>query len=133
MPRSRLHTSRRGLASCTALLLAGGMAGVLSSPASAAVSGPSAPLRLTASQTAGGQVTLGWRTPATDGGRPITGYDAFWSTGQAGNGMHVGASTRTAVFKHLDKGTYTFSVVALNARGSSPRANVRVTISAPRR
>ena len=129
MPKPRLLTSRRGLAAVAAAVLTVGMAGGALSPAAAATTVPSVPLSLTASQTAAGEVTLGWRAPASTGGSPITRYDAYWSTGQAGSGMPVAASARTAVFTGLDKGSYTFSVVAVNAKGSSQPANVPVTVT----
>lgn len=91
---------------------------------------PTAPtLLLATSGLAGGAVTAGvaWLAPAGNGGSAITGYrvnalrmaaDGNTQVGAATT-VTVGAAVRTATLT-LPAGSYRFTVVALNAVGSSP-------------
>ncbi|MEV4838754.1 fibronectin type III domain-containing protein [Nonomuraea sp. NPDC049486] len=79
---------------------------------------PAAPTEVTAT---GGDAsaTVSWQAPADDGGSPINGYVVTASPG--GAKTSVGPSQRRAVVTGLTNGTdYTFTVVAVNAAGSSP-------------
>jgi hypothetical protein len=91
----------------------------------------SAPGHFAAHQTGLGQVSVSW-TASTDPGSPaITGYDAGWGTGQMGDGEGVPASSTSDVFNNLQPGSYTFSVAATNAAGSSVRVSLPLTVVAP--
>jgi putative cell wall-binding protein len=79
---------------------------------------PSVPLNVTASAGAG-HATAIWAAPASDGGTPVTGYTVTASPG--GKSLTVGGSARSATITGLTNGTtYTLSVVAKNAVGTSP-------------
>lgn len=79
---------------------------------------PMAPTAVLASGTDSG-ATVGWATPADDGGLPITSYTVTASPG----GARVTSRFGPVVFVGLTNGTvYTFSVVATNAAGSSEPA-----------
>ena len=105
-----------------------------SNPATLTVTGrvPSAPGHFAAHQTGLGQVTVSW-TASTDAGSPapIQYYQPGWGTGQMGNGDAVPASKTSDVFTNLQPGSYTFSVAAINAAGSSTRVSLPLTVVAP--
>ncbi|RCS61291.1 choice-of-anchor M domain-containing protein [Microbacterium sp. JB110] len=67
----------------------------------------------------GSTVTVSWMAPA-DGGSPITGYTvALTGTTGAPIVQELGAETTTATFARAPAGTYTATVMAVNAKGTS--------------
>ena len=89
---------------------------------------PSAPTGVNATKcvTTDNCVTLTWKTPASDGGSPITGFNACCTSG---GGIVVGPQTYPATatgtgkdgFTGLRAGLpYTCTVVSINARGAGP-------------
>ena len=131
------HRRTRAIASCATLMVAAGLAGgVAIAPASAAGSvaqvaaaTPSAPTSVTAGQAGAGRVTVTWKAPASEGSSPVTGYDVGFSAGEWGNGRTVAATDRSTAFVDLAKGSYSFSVAAVNAAGQGKRVTVPVTVS----
>jgi len=89
---------------------------------------PTVPQNLTASpvqRSFNGSVS--WTAPASAGDSPITGYTV---TGLPGGAVTLGAGTTTAGSTSLVPGTtYPVSVVATNAYGDSPAAQVNLRIS----
>ena len=66
------------------------------------------------------EIVVTWQPPANDGGGPITGYVITWisSTGASGT---IPTTDTTRTLRNLANGaTYTISVAASNAGGSSP-------------
>ena len=86
---------------------------------------PAAPQYVTATPS-NGQVTVNWYPPANTGGALVSGYTVTYGT-TASTTYNTSACTNTSslscVINSLTDGTpYTFSVVAINANGSSPKA-----------
>jgi hypothetical protein len=79
-------------------------------------SSPSAPLNITAI-AADSQAMVSFGAPATDGGSPIT---LFTVTSTPGSIRASGSSSPIQVFGLSNHVSYTFTVVATNARGNSP-------------
>ena len=74
-----------------------------------------------------GELVVTWQAPADTGGNPITGYTITWvsSTGASGT---VPTTGTTHTLRNLTNGaTYTISVAAANAAGTSPAANTSAT------
>ena len=76
----------------------------------------------------GGQVSLSWLTPDSDGGAPIAGYEVFEGTSPGGEGTApVDAvpvvGTNYTVTGLTDGSTYYFTVVAENAVGLGSASN----------
>ncbi len=81
------------------------------------------------SETVGTSITVGWRSPYTDGGSDITGYRvARTGVDASGNGpwsTTVSADKRSQTFTNLRSNTnYTFTVQAINAIGVGPFLSV---------
>lgn len=72
-------------------------------------------------------INIDWTPPQDDGGKPITGYQVTWSPG---GGSATIAATQYAV-KGLTADTqYSISVVAVNAVGQSPAAQISARTAA---
>lgn len=82
------------------------------------VSTPAAPTNVTA-VAGNGQATLTFAAPAQDGGSPITGYVV---TTFPGNVTMTGATSPITVTGLTNGTSYTFTIKAVNAIGSSPAA-----------
>jgi hypothetical protein len=89
---------------------------------------PTVPLNVVASQTAAGEVTITWETPASAGDTAITSYSAGWNGSDAGFGEEVGPDARSDSFSGQIPGSYTFWVYATNAQGDSDRVEVPLTV-----
>lgn len=76
---------------------------------------PSAPSNVRAA-AGNGQATVSFIPPASTGGRPITGYEVI---AQPGNIVTTGTSSPITVTGLLNGTSYTFTVRAMNAAGSS--------------
>jgi type II secretory pathway pseudopilin PulG len=102
---------------------AGGFTSYSSLPSNAVTpySTPYAPTNLTAS-LGDSQVTLNWDAPTNDGGSAITGYTVTATPG--GESCDTTGATTCTVTGLTNGTTYTFSVVAINAGGSSAPATV---------
>ena len=90
---------------------------------------PSVPLGLTA-RGGNREVFLTWQPPASDGGRPVTGYDVYLGTSPGAEGANaVASTTATATLVRPDPATitngtaYYFTVKAVNAVGASPASS----------
>ncbi len=73
------------------------------------------------------EIVVNWQPPADDGGNPITGYTITWvsSTGASGT---IGTTDTTRTLRNLANGaTYTISVTASNAAGTSPAITAGAT------
>jgi hypothetical protein len=88
-----------------------------------AADAPGKPAKLNA-EPGDGSVALTWEAPSSDGGSPISKYEA-----KAGDdGTWVTAAGRSHTFSRLTNGTrYTFSVRAVNAKGAGAAATVAAT------
>jgi predicted peptidase len=85
---------------------------------------PDAPGNLTAT-VGDGRVTLKWTAPASDGGKPITGYKVWYDDEKP---VTVGPSAYEYTFTGLTNGVaYTFKIVAVNEKGESAAASVTAT------
>lgn len=87
---------------------------------------PGAPRSVSASSKPS-EIVVDWVPPADYGGSPITGYEIRWvsSTGASGT-IHTTETSR--VLRNLANGaSYTVSVAAINAAGTSPAITVRAT------
>jgi hypothetical protein len=90
---------------------------------------PTEPLNF---QGSGGvtEVTLSWTTPVSDGGASILNYIIYYYTGDE-NSQKVAVSPNmlsTTIKGLLSGNTYYFSIVAINANGSSPSSSIVIPI-----
>jgi hypothetical protein len=83
---------------------------------------PDAPTSVSATAGAG-QATVNWSTPASDGGRPITGYAVTrYVAGVAQGTTNVGAVIQTIVGGLTNGTSYTFRVAAKNVTGTGAQS-----------
>ncbi|MEA2634867.1 MAG: tripartite motif-containing protein 71 [Chloroflexota bacterium] len=82
---------------------------------------PRQPLAVSASPANQG-ATVSWSAPSFDGGSPVTGYTVITAPG--GATVSTGGNARSATIPNLASGSYTFTVTAANANGSSLPSNV---------
>jgi hypothetical protein len=94
------------------------------------VGAPTMPTAVTA--TAGSaQATVHWTAPTTDNGSPITGYTVTPYLGLAAQSARTFTSTATTqtVTGLVGGRTYTFTVAAINPRGTSPQSAASNAVS----
>jgi hypothetical protein len=103
----------------------GGITGSAAITTVAAGSAPTVPTRLTATPAASRGVSLAWSAPASNGGSAITGYRVY-------RGARSGAETVLVALGNVNRytdtatqrgTTYYYTLVALNAAGSSPASS----------
>jgi titin len=87
---------------------------------------PTAPLNLTAISGSTSTI-LSWSAPASTGGSPITGYKVNDSSGNMIYNGSSSISTTTTITGLTNGSTYTYTVVAINANGTSA-ASLPVTV-----
>lgn len=78
-----------------------------------------------------GEAVLSWTTPVSDGGASILDYIIYYYTGDDNSQkVAVPPSMLTTTIKGLLNGhIYYFSIVAINANGSSPSSSISVNIT----
>ncbi len=88
---------------------------------------PSAPTSLEATPS-NGTVVLNWSAPASDGGFSVTSYTASYTSASSGSGSLTDLTDTTATFESLTNGVaYSFSVVAINTKGTGTAATTTST------
>jgi hypothetical protein len=87
----------------------------------------SAPVNIVATSTSPNTATVTWTAPA-DGGKAITDYAVALTPKLFG---FVGGNARTITLTKVPAGSYTASVFAYNANGSSPVGTATVTVANP--
>ena len=87
---------------------------------------PSAPQSVSIS-SGPNEIVVNWLPPADNGGSPITGYTITWTSSTGASGT-IGTTDTTRTLRNLTNGaTYTISVAATNAAGTSPAAGANAT------
>ena len=80
---------------------------------------PGAPRNLNVERRIGGEATLSWLAPTSNGGANITRYEVALN-----NGAWISVGTATShVFRGLASGTHTLRVRAVNSQGAGAQAN----------
>ena len=96
---------------------------------------PGRPTGVTARATSSTTAKLAWSPPANSGASGITGYrvsrSGGFGFGDPGWSTTVPASTRSWTFRRLRTDYYTFSVAAINARGTGTPRDVTILVLPP--
>ncbi len=88
-----------------------------------ATSPPSAPRNPVAVASGSATATVSWSAPASNGGKPLTGYVVVARPGCACKGLIAGATATSTVVSGLRAGTgYTFVIEARNSVGTGVRS-----------
>lgn len=104
-------------------------AGMPSAPSAPAPQPPSAPQALTVTATANHSVTLSWSAAPAGGGGQLS-YDVSWSGEVSGRASGIGG-TSFRVTELMNNATYSFSVTAVDAAGTSQAATVSQALTPP--
>ena len=95
-------------------------------PTHPSVDPPSAPRSLSAS-SGPNEITIEWHPPANNGGSPVTGYTINWLSSTGASGVISTTGTSRTLRNLANGATYTMSVTASNAGGTSPAARIGAT------
>lgn len=92
---------------------------------------PTAPTNLLAI-SANASAILSWSAPTLTGGSPILGYNVYDSSGNVKYNGSANTTTSTTITSLVNGQSYTFTVAALNANGTSGLSSAaQVTIGSP--